>query len=638
MQISARTALTTALCLALAATSTGAWAQEANLVVDSIMDQNAQHTIPSIPIFFGDRYEGTLSPENGAIRQMHSLSFFKVEPRLFNVAYFDIEMYDDEWFNFGVVTDQQVTVTFFREVTDKKGVTSWKWMSAMGGWFDTRSNECIGYVHSPENGKYRVRITTNAPDAVASYKLVFIPGAMRVDSACGKKREQREIDYMAGPAKPASLAIAKSWEGRERRPVFEPLPAFVRPDSADADAYAQSKREALRPFYKTLYLDGEHNAVLNFERLGLAAMELGAYDEAEWALDEALQRIESFYGKTEVARQARSKWTGEGIKDFKGEPYERVMAYYYRGLLYLREGDYQNARASFMAGEFQDTLSEAEEFQGDFALMNYLSGWASYCMGDTTQASDAFAIAKQVNPAVRLPGKENTLLIADIGRGPVKMARGSENKLLTFADALDAGRDERVSVAAGKAPALALDEYSNVYFQATTRGGRAFDSILNGKAQLRNGLQGGAGVGYVLTQSGLPPLQLAGLAILAVSGGISTKVKPDADVRRWDTLPNHVSVGLLSAKPTQQVSYRFSAEGNASIAATPVMRAHQGKCGIAWSRSRSAVGAPTGAPGNDADIVKARDKNKEAQALDASFRQRLAQHGGAAGADATGAQ
>lgn len=28
------------------------------------------------------------------------------------------------------------------------------------------------------------------------------------------------------------------------------------------------------------------------------------------------------------------------------------MAYYYRGLLYMREGDFSNARASFRGGEY----------------------------------------------------------------------------------------------------------------------------------------------------------------------------------------------------------------------------------------------------------------------------------------------
>ena len=56
---------------------------------------------------------------------------------------------------------------------------------------------------------------------------------------------------------------------------------------------------------------------------------------------EALDRIEAVYADNAKAEAARSKFTKENAKDFKGEPYERAMAYYYRGLAYLAEGDYR---------------------------------------------------------------------------------------------------------------------------------------------------------------------------------------------------------------------------------------------------------------------------------------------------------
>jgi hypothetical protein len=53
------------------------------------------------------------------------------------------------------------------------------------------------------------------------------------------------------------------------------------------------------------------------------------------------------------------------------------------------------------------------------------------------------------------------------------------------------------------------------------------------------------------------------------------------------------------------------------------MKAQAGKCGIAWSRSRSALAAGAGSPGNDADIVTARLKRQEAVQRDAAFRETL---------------
>lgn len=50
-------------------------------------------------------------------------------------------------------------------------------------------------------------------------------------------------------------------------------------------AYVDARTEALRPLYRTLYTGGERNAVLNFQRLGLAAFEGGHYKDAAWAFD-----------------------------------------------------------------------------------------------------------------------------------------------------------------------------------------------------------------------------------------------------------------------------------------------------------------------------------------------------------------
>ena len=39
------------------------------------------------------------------------------------------------------------------------------------------------------------------------------------------------------------------------------------------------------------------------------------------------------------AKKARSYFSEESKKIFQGEPYERVMAYYYRGILYWMDGE-----------------------------------------------------------------------------------------------------------------------------------------------------------------------------------------------------------------------------------------------------------------------------------------------------------
>ena len=146
---------------------------------------------------------------------------------------------------------------------------------------------------------------------------------------------------------------------------------------ASAQHFAADKPSALQPLFQALYIEGEHNAVLNFNYLGLAALESGEYETAEKAFDAAIARIEAIYADNPSAAKAKSVFAEEKVKDFKGEPYERAMTYYYRGLLFVRAGDYQNARASFLAAERQSTLSEVEAYKSTFGLMDYLAGWSS---------------------------------------------------------------------------------------------------------------------------------------------------------------------------------------------------------------------------------------------------------------------
>jgi tetratricopeptide (TPR) repeat protein len=90
-------------------------------------------------------------------------------------------------------------------------------------------------------------------------------------------------------------------------------------------------------------------------RTALAALERGQYDTAKQYLDEAISRLDNIYGKDADASKARGLFSAEAKKGFIGEPYERCMAYYYRGIIYWRDGEPDNARACFRTAEFIDS-------------------------------------------------------------------------------------------------------------------------------------------------------------------------------------------------------------------------------------------------------------------------------------------
>lgn len=425
----------------------------------------------------------------------------------------------------------------------------------------------------------------------------------------------------------------------------------------EVEAFAQTREEKLRGYYRVLYYDGEHNAVLNYERLGLLSMELGYYGDAEKAFDGALDRIEAFYNKDKQAEKATSATRLEVNKDFKGEPYERAMAYYYRGLLYLRKGDYDNARASFKAAEYQDTVSGEESFQSDFALLTYLQGWASHCAGDGSQAAETFEQAAKVDPRLKAPGpNDNLLVLTELGMGPVKATDGQYQEKLVFRPGAAMPENGAiVTLGSGKATrAWPLVPAADIYTQASTRGGRAIDGILDGKAQFKAGLETTSTLATAVGSSFAQ--QMGGNALYAQGIGaalsmFSKSVRPAADTRMWDGLPSTILVGTTRwggaapapaagkgkkkaapkpsavapagwTMPPVSITYRHD-DGGIDLAGTRPMAASAGKCGIAWARSRSVESLPPEAPGNNAKIALARKKDKTAWAKDEAFRAKL---------------
>lgn len=384
--------------------------------------------------------------------------------------------------------------------------------------------------------------------------------------------------------------------------------------AATAVAELASKPAKAQPYFRALAQEGERNAVLNLERAGLAAMEVGDDADAAEAFDQALRKIETVYADNETAKKARSKFTKESVKNYKGEPYERAMAFYYRGLLYMRAGDYENARASFRGGLLQDEIAEDQKYSGDFALLTVLAGWSSQCLGQASQAKDFYADAEKVRPGIRIPGPEDhVMLIAELGDGPRKWSDGKYKENLRFKPA-DPRPERKASFALGGAT-LDGSQGENLYFQASTRGGRQIDGILSGKASFKSGaedLSGAASTGAMIASqmstnatnygaaSGMAYASVALSAFSLGSAMFAAATKPQADIRYWDTLPadivfatapkNDSALGVSFLDDTGKLVRR----DELSIKMDP-----GGRCGLGWVRADHAYDAPPSAPNAD---------------------------------------
>ena len=324
--------------------------------------------------------------------------------------------------------------------------------------------------------------------------------------------------------------------------------------------YLENKPEKLKPGFRAMLEEGKRNYVLNNMRVGVDAFRLGHRDIAKNCFDNALNYIEAVFANNETAKKARSLWYEEGMKEFKGEPYERVMAYYYRGLLYMMDQDYENARSCFKAGIIQDAFAEENQHRCDFALLLFLQGYCSRKLEAYQLASAAFEQVKKLRPDFMIPPSDsNLLVIIETGTSPRKLADGVGHAELKFFR----GRNIKV-----KRTALFLDDkkilaypIEDIAWQAMTRGGRPVDKIIKDQVHFRKTHEN---ISTTLTDissnmlltnplssqadawSGLSAaLGIFGVAEMA----LASRARTHADTRYWDNLPDTIYLACLHADP-----------------------------------------------------------------------------------------
>ena len=288
-------------------------------------------------------------------------------------------------------------------------------------------------------------------------------------------------------------------------------------------------------------------------RIALTALRVGNDAEAKAKLDDAISLMGGILANSADAKKARSLFHEESSKTFIGEPYERSMAYYYRGMLYWKEGEPDNARACFRSAQIIAADSEDQHYQVTWVLINYLDGLAATKLGG--DGSDAYKLAQANETHRKLPpydAKDNVLVFAEYGQGPKKYAGGEYGEQLKFIVENSRAKSARISV---NGQTHHLPAYDNVSYQATTRGGRVMDYILNTKAVFKRttdtvgdvALVGAAVAADNIYQGNGQRSQGAETAAIALAGvGLVSKVfsaatTPAADIRTWDNLPQRLS-------------------------------------------------------------------------------------------------
>jgi hypothetical protein len=292
-------------------------------------------------------------------------------------------------------------------------------------------------------------------------------------------------------------------------------------------------------------------------RTAAAAMRRGQFALAKQMLDDALLTIGGITVNDKSAKQSRSYFHGEAKKMFLGEPYERAMAYIYRGILYWMDGEPDNARACFRSAEFVDSDAEKHEYAGDWVLPDYLDGLVTTKLGG--EASDVYNRAKANAKGITLPPynpKANVLFFVEFGPGPTKFGTGEYGEQLRFGTPPCPVNLAEIKVDSMIFPVAPSDD---VAFQATTRGGRVMDHVLGNKAVFKTttDVAGTAAIIGGITTAAVShdrTAQQVGLGIALaglVSKAISAATVAEADIRTWDNLPRYLSFANMSLPPGQ---------------------------------------------------------------------------------------
>ncbi len=307
----------------------------------------------------------------------------------------------------------------------------------------------------------------------------------------------------------------------------------------------------------------KRDRVLNEDREALTHLRSGNYAAARPLLDDVVTTLGGVTAGDRSAREARSYFKEESRKSFRGEPYERVMAYYYRGILYWMDGEPDNARACFRTAALQDADPEQHQFDCDYVLLDYLDGLVSEKLSGGG-GGDALKRAMKSVRGTAPPAYNkalNVMVFAEMGHGPTKYAAGEHGEQLHFSAGSSAAVTARFRVdPTNDLPSLSIPVpvYDDLTYQATTRGGRQMDYILANKAVFKDTTDtfGNAALvsGAILASQGGRGSNMdeigAGLLVAGLlSKVVSAATTPAADTRSWESLPNLLGFAALKLPP-----------------------------------------------------------------------------------------
>ncbi len=317
-------------------------------------------------------------------------------------------------------------------------------------------------------------------------------------------------------------------------------------DSSGEAYYSGRPDEAERRLLSLIERDPESRA-LAFNELGIIALDRRDLDLAYQRFLEA-DRVMGAFTSTDL-QEVGAIVGPESSKIWRGDPHEKAMNAYYLGIVSLLRGVDDNALAGFKNAIFVDS-SLAEAYECDFAPAWFLEGWCYRRLGDESMATRSLARARELAPscaALAEGNHGNLVVVVDVGRGPTKRSVGAHGEAISFVE--HAGDSGPIEVELDGRPLGHAELAGDLFFQATTRGGRVFDYVLAGKAIYKSAAHD-AGLFTILHSDHVKKQRrnatfLAGFALLLSS----FLMNAEADSRHWTTLPAGIQLFRATVPP-----------------------------------------------------------------------------------------
>lgn len=197
--------------------------------------------------------------------------------------------------------------------------------------------------------------------------------------------------------------------------------------------------------------------ILNNLRLGLAAFADGDNAETERVFTRTFNLLST--AGLNKDRTAAAVIFYEGVRIWKGEPFEQALAYAWMSAFYATRGDWENMRAAaanslfrltdFGKDQTAERVAERAAADDGYLESGYTATDSNFALGFMLQAiasdlSGAPGRDELLNAAVDINSgwdvvadvirerRYDTLLIVDFGKGPTKVAYGPDESLSRF--------------------------------------------------------------------------------------------------------------------------------------------------------------------------------------------------------------